>query len=170
MEPMWKKTASKVQNHRDQGLQHIEPPLPDLPSPLPKNVVELPQQLLSPREVEITRSSPDHLISHLAAGHWSCEEVTRSFLGRAALSQKLVSAVLLPRNFNDSCSKGQLCYRVTSRAGFGSCSGIRLLLEGEAATYRSAARPSDQCKRTYRDERSDMQRWVCLLGGQRRCR
>ena len=93
MEPSWEKTASKVQDHRDQSLQNIEPPLPALPSPIPKNVIEVPQQLLSPRELEITQSPPEHLLSHLTAGKWSCEEVTRSFLRRAALSQKLVGAV-----------------------------------------------------------------------------
>ena len=101
MEPSWKKTASKVQDHRDQSLQNIEPPLPDLPSPLPKNVVAVPQQLLSPRELEITQSLPEVLLSQLAAGKWSCEEVTRAFLRRAALSQKLVGAVPLPQGLND---------------------------------------------------------------------
>ena len=102
MEPSWKKTVSKVQDHRDQSLQNIEPPLPDLPSPLPKNVIAVPQQLLSPREVEITQSPPEQLLSHLRTGEWSCEEVTRSFLRRAALSQKLVGTVTLPQVLNDS--------------------------------------------------------------------
>ena len=102
MEPSWTKTASNVQDHRDQSLQNIEPPLPDLPSPLPKNVVAVPQQLLSPREVEITQSPSEHLLSQLRTGKWSCEEVTRSFLRRAALSQKLVGTIPLTQVLNDS--------------------------------------------------------------------
>lgn len=111
MEPLWKKTASKVQDERDQRLQKIEPPLPDLPSYLPKNVVAVPQQLLSPREVEITESSPEHLLSHLTAGEWTSEDVTRAFLRRAKLAQQLVGTVPLPQVLNDSCSKRSIVLR-----------------------------------------------------------
>ncbi|KAL8792910.1 MAG: hypothetical protein Q9195_004487 [Heterodermia aff. obscurata] len=98
MEPDWRKTASKVQDYRVQSLQKVHPPLPEIPIDLPKGITHLPQQLLSQREMVITDSSPECLLSYLIAGKWSSDEVTRAYLRRAALAQELVNCIteLLP--------------------------------------------------------------------------
>ena len=43
----------------------------------------------------ITHSSPEHLLSYLAAGKWSSEEVTQAYLRRATLAQELVSTIIV---------------------------------------------------------------------------
>ena len=91
MEPLWRKTASRVQDYRAQGLRKVQPPLPEIPSNLPKSVTHVPHQLLSQREIVITDSSPEDLLSYLRAGEWSSEEVARAYLRRASLAQELVS-------------------------------------------------------------------------------
>ena len=93
MEPPWQKTVSRVQEYRAQSLENVQPSLPKIPSHLPKNVAHVPQLLLSERETEITESSPECLLSYLASGKWSSEEVTQAYLRRATLAQELVSTI-----------------------------------------------------------------------------
>lgn len=90
----WQETVSAVQKHRLAGLSLIEPPLPDLPDQLPRDVTNIPRQLLSQQERELTESSPEVLLKRLASGEWSSEKVINAFLRRAGLAQSLVKLTL----------------------------------------------------------------------------
>ncbi len=91
--PPWQDIAHQVQIHRARTLSQIQPPIPDVPSPLPRNVSTLPQTLLTPREAEITAQFAEDLVASLAAGRLSSVEVTNAFLRRAGLAQNLVTSL-----------------------------------------------------------------------------
>lgn len=80
-----------MRDHRDATVAAIEPPLPELPSELPLNVTGIPKTVLTARELELTESPAEDLLTVLAAGYVTSGEVTRAFLRRAALAQRLVS-------------------------------------------------------------------------------
>ena len=105
MESSWSKIASRVQEYRAQGLQQVQPPLPEIPSKLPQDVTSVPQQLLSPQELEITQLPPEGLLPLLAAGRLTSEEVTRAYLRRAALAQELVRTTSVATALTHSYSK-----------------------------------------------------------------
>jgi amidase len=88
--PTWQETAQQMRDHRDATIAAIEPKLPSLPAQLPLNVVTIPKQVLTERELELTESTPEYLINALAAGFVTSTEVTKAFLRRAALAQQLV--------------------------------------------------------------------------------
>ncbi|RSL74472.1 hypothetical protein CEP51_011554 [Fusarium floridanum] len=90
--------VQQVRQCRDASIA-VEPPLPNLPVKLPRNVTDLPRQLLTSREVEITEKSPEDLVQLMASGSLSAVEVTKAFLRRAALAQRLVNCIteLLPQ-------------------------------------------------------------------------
>lgn len=88
----WEETAKIAQALRDRGIAEVEPAVPDVPSELPKNVVDLPRTLLSAEEVVLTEKGPEELLRALAKGKISSSTVTLAFLRRAGLAQKLVSA------------------------------------------------------------------------------
>ena len=88
--PSWEEVAQRVRAHRTISLAKVEPTIPDVPSPLPNDVVTLPAKLLSPRENEITTTKAEDLVISLATGRLSSIEVMRAFLRRARLAQKLV--------------------------------------------------------------------------------
>ncbi|KAI9831132.1 MAG: hypothetical protein M1819_005220 [Sarea resinae] len=94
----WQEIALTVQKRRDESIAHVKPPVPDVPADLPRNVTGIPKKLLTEREVEITETAPEQLITSLAAGKLTATEVTNAFLRRAGLAQKLVNCVtdLLP--------------------------------------------------------------------------
>ena len=83
-----------VRQRRDASLSSVKPALPDLPADLPLNVVGLPRELLEPREIEITEKPAEELVKLLTQGKLSVIEVTKSFLRRAALAQRLVRTIL----------------------------------------------------------------------------
>ncbi|KAH6962456.1 amidase signature domain-containing protein [Ilyonectria sp. MPI-CAGE-AT-0026] len=88
----------QARQRRDDSISSIKPALPDLPADLPLNVTGIPRELLEAHEVEITEKPAEELVKLLAEGKLSALEVTRSFLRRAALAQRLVNCVteLLP--------------------------------------------------------------------------
>lgn len=86
----WQETARQMQDYRDASLAAVEPAIPDVPPELSLNVTGIPQQLLSAREVEITETLPEDLVTRMAAGELASTEVTKAFLRRAGLAQKLV--------------------------------------------------------------------------------
>lgn len=89
----WQETAARVQQYRDSSLR-VEPPLSGIPGELPQNVTEIPRKVLSPEEFDITERSLEELLKLLASGELSSVTVTKAFLRRAALAQKLVSLSL----------------------------------------------------------------------------
>jgi len=94
----WQETARQMQEHRDSTVAAVQPPIPKVPEDLPLNVTHLPKELLTSREIELTESPPEHLISELAAGRITATEVTKAFLRRAGLAQRLTNCLteLLP--------------------------------------------------------------------------
>lgn len=91
METFWQNIALKKQEHRNKSIAKITPSIPDVPHELPRDVTGVPNTLLDAREVEITERSTEALASALALGELTSVEVTKAFLRRAAIAQKLVS-------------------------------------------------------------------------------
>ena len=91
----WENVAREIQAHRARTLAQVQPPVPNVPSPLPRNVTAIPQMLLSPREVELTTIRAEDLVALLAARKLKSTEVTQAFLRSACLAQKLVNLLEL---------------------------------------------------------------------------
>lgn len=89
-ENRWAELIQQARQRRDVSISSIKPALPDLPADLPLNVTRIPQELLEAHEVKITEKSAEELVKLLAEGKLSAVEVTKSFLRRAALAQRLV--------------------------------------------------------------------------------
>ncbi|KAL9013814.1 MAG: hypothetical protein Q9173_001507 [Seirophora scorigena] len=98
VEYTWKDVAKIAQDLRDASLSRVEPSLPDVPSELPRDVTDLPKQLLAENEVLITQTSPEDLVKSLAIGKLTSTTVVAAFLRRAGLAQKLTNCIteLLP--------------------------------------------------------------------------
>ena len=90
----WQRVVNQVQHHRDDSIAKVQPTIQDVPSSLPKDVTLLPKRLLLAKEIEITQTSTEDLIASLAKGELTSTEVTRAYLRRAGLAQKLVSHVV----------------------------------------------------------------------------
>ncbi len=75
---------------RDSSLSQIQPPLDVLPRHLPSNVTAIPNDILTPDEIRITSYDTIELLDLIAKKEHSCLSVTKAFLRRAALAQKLV--------------------------------------------------------------------------------
>jgi amidase len=84
------KLIAEARELRDTSVARVEPPLASLPDPLPKNVMGIAKQVLTPEELNITSYDVPELLQALRQKVYSCETVTRAFLRRAALAQKLV--------------------------------------------------------------------------------
>jgi hypothetical protein len=100
----WQATAKQMQDHRDGTIAAIEPKLPALLAEMPLNVTSIPKMMLTEREIELTESPPEVLITLLAGGCSTSMEVTNAFLRRAALAQKLVLPYLSISHRNDTKS------------------------------------------------------------------
>lgn len=81
---------AKARKVRDDSVDEVTPPLAALPDPLPKNVIPLFNDILSDEEIKITSYDVPELLTAIREKVYSCETVTRAFLRRAALAQKLV--------------------------------------------------------------------------------
>ena len=96
----WRSIAQEAQQHRDASIARVQPNLPQTPANLPIDVTKVPGTILSQDEVQITEMLPEDLVSALASGGLSAVAVTKAFLRRAGLAQKLVCTsgheVLLP--------------------------------------------------------------------------
>lgn len=87
----WTQIAHEAQAYREASLSLLDPALPPLPNPLPLNVTGIPAQVLTPSELELTSHGPEVLVGLIASGQYTSEQVTRAYLRRAALAQRLVS-------------------------------------------------------------------------------
>ena len=86
----WQEIAEIAQDLRDKSIAHLRSTFPDIPCERPLNISNLPGELLSKAEIRITETSPEHLLDALASGKLTSIQVTRAFLRRAGLAQKLV--------------------------------------------------------------------------------
>ena len=84
------KLIADAREFRDASISRVQPPLSPLPSPLPKNVTRIANTILTPEELKITSYNAVELIQAIREKIFTCEAVTRAFLRRAALAQKLV--------------------------------------------------------------------------------
>ncbi|KAL8637989.1 MAG: hypothetical protein Q9228_004813 [Teloschistes exilis] len=96
----WQETAKIAQDLRDASISRVEPPVPDVPSVLPRDVKDIPKQLLTKEEVLITEALAEDLLPVLASGKLTSISVTNAFLRRAGLAQKLTNCIteLLPED------------------------------------------------------------------------
>jgi amidase len=95
----WQDIAQEAQDHRDDSIDQLSPSVPQVPTSLDKNVINVPEQLLDQRVLFITSMASEELLAALADGRISALDVTSAFLQRAALSQRLTNCVteLLPQ-------------------------------------------------------------------------
>ena len=87
----WQEVAKTAQEYRDASIGRVEPAVPDVPQYLPRDVTPIPRELLSKEEVEITQTLTEDLLKSLASGELTSITITKAFLRRAGLAQKLVS-------------------------------------------------------------------------------
>lgn len=76
---------------RDTSVAEVQPPLFDVPNSSAKNVRRIADDVLTSEELRITSFDAPELIKLIREKSYTCEAVTRAFLRRAALAQKLVS-------------------------------------------------------------------------------
>jgi len=89
----WQEIAADRQKHRDATIASIQPPIPDVPTELPLNVSAIPRQLLTPEEIKITETTVEELVALLAGRKLTTTEVTKAYLRKAGLAQKLVPPI-----------------------------------------------------------------------------
>jgi hypothetical protein len=86
----WQEIAKQAQQHRDASIAALSPLLPAIPWAIPQDVSHVPRLILSDHIVSITERSPEELVAKIASGELTSVEVTKAFLRRAGLAQKLV--------------------------------------------------------------------------------
>ena len=98
-EPAWELVAKQARDHLHASIKRVRPALGDIN--LPRGSLDysgLPKQLLSPQELDITETSPEHLALALAEKRYSAVKVATAFLRRAVIAQSAVFYIpFLPR-------------------------------------------------------------------------
>ena len=98
--PTWQEVAKTAQNHRDDSIRRVEPPIPQIAdlNQLPLDRTDVPKYLLSTEEVVITQTTPEKLVASLASRRYTSTTVISAFLRRAGLAQALANCIteLLP--------------------------------------------------------------------------
>jgi amidase len=87
----WQEIAQKAQEYRDASVAQSYSDIAELPNNPPNNVFGLLRQNLTQEEIHITEMLAEDLLAALAAGQLTATTVTRAFLRRASLAQRLVS-------------------------------------------------------------------------------
>lgn len=97
----WEEIAREAQEYRDASIRNV-PGINEVSARieglelLPKCSINLPSNILRPKDIQITESLPEELVVSLGRGEISAVEVTTAFLRRAALAQGLVSFFSAP--------------------------------------------------------------------------
>ena len=89
-ESSWQEIAKIAQEYRDASIARVEPAVPEVPRELPRDVMLIPAELLDKEEVEITQTTTEDLLASIASGRLTSAAVTKAFLRRAGLAQRLV--------------------------------------------------------------------------------
>lgn len=120
----WPEVAKDRQRYRDETIAAVEPPLPEITN-IPLNTLPVAKEVLSDREIEITELTVEDLAGKIATrGSYTAINVTKAFLRRAALAQKVVGqhhkGSLRPRLIKNqtNCITELLPERALSRAKF----------------------------------------------------
>jgi amidase len=109
----WQDIVREVQCNRDASIDRVQPPIPKNSNNPPTNVLDIPNQVLNHEEIQITQISPEDLLSRLATGELTATTITRAFLRRAALAQKLVGPQPLDIYLNYQRCLDQLRHRTS---------------------------------------------------------
>ena len=89
----WEDKAAWARAKRNASLAKVKPKLVGIPEPdtMPQNSRDLPTDVLTPREIELTEKyGITDLLALLRERKVTVEEVTRAFLRRAALAHAAV--------------------------------------------------------------------------------
>ncbi|PVI03146.1 amidase [Periconia macrospinosa] len=89
----WQDIAAEAQNYRASTIAQLTPKPPGIPQDLPKDVSEVPGNVLDTKTLSITNLGVDELVASLSTGQLTSVEVTQAFLQRAAVSQGLVNCI-----------------------------------------------------------------------------
>ncbi|EFR01577.1 acetamidase [Nannizzia gypsea CBS 118893] len=91
-------SLARFQARREEALSKVDVDLSRIPEKFSGNVTDIPRQCLSQEDIGITESSAQSLLASLAQGAITATAVTKAFLRRAVVAQKLVNCVheLLP--------------------------------------------------------------------------
>lgn len=84
----WQEVAADRQAYRDATIASIDPALPEV-ADIPLNTIAIAKKVLTDAELETTETFVEELGPKLANGSLSAVEVTKAFLRRAGLAQKL---------------------------------------------------------------------------------
>src|ERR1051326_3323630 len=84
----WQEIVSEANAYRERSLAEFSSTLPELPNPLPTNVMNMPSKLLTEHELWITNLPVDDLLERLSGRcregtALSAVEVTTAFLRRS---------------------------------------------------------------------------------------
>ena len=101
-EPTWQSIAREAQQHRDNSINLVAPPMPDLSRLSPENATLVPATVLSEQDLRLTELCSEDLLSEIASRKVTATTVASAFLRRAAIAQKLVGYPFPATN---------LCYR-----------------------------------------------------------
>ncbi|KAI0889517.1 amidase [Annulohypoxylon maeteangense] len=96
----WQDVAADRQRYRDATIAEVHPPVPELKSEdIPLNTTGIPKKLLTEEEIKITGTNVEELVEKITSGEWTSTAVTKAFLRRAGLAQKLANCIteLLPK-------------------------------------------------------------------------
>ena len=87
----WQNVARKAQKIRDDSVQRVPGGVAELSDTLLRNVTTIPHDLLDADALKITSQNCEEILSNLRGRKTTSIAVTRAFLRRAALAEKLVS-------------------------------------------------------------------------------
>lgn len=120
-EPTWKAVAKGAQDYLQASIDRVRPVVQDLPHLVQAlDCSGLPKKLLSAKEVEITETSTENLVSALAKRKYNAVEVVSAFLRRAVIAQHAVLDDPSPQHARMTFTD-QLCHRTPSRASHRAC-------------------------------------------------
>ena len=100
LSPFWQDLVRQLQAPDIGVSNRTQIPIPNIPRNLPLNITAVPRKLLLPHEIEITETPAETLVAALASGSLTSVEVTKAFLRRAGLAQKLVPFKTRPKVFS----------------------------------------------------------------------
>lgn len=156
----WQEVAGEAQAYRDASISSFQPPPDSLPSPLPKNVLNVSKQVLPQDAMQITEKLPEELLALMASGDLTATAVTTAFLQRAALAQILASYHHPPKTFSypEEPRSNQLADKLPhgtpAVASPGPSEVPRRVFPKAQKAHRTAPWPAHQCERAPGYERA----------------
>ncbi|OTB01086.1 hypothetical protein M426DRAFT_323737 [Hypoxylon sp. CI-4A] len=122
----WQDVAADRQRHREETIAEVSPPVPEVrPEDIPLNTTDIPKKLLTAEEIQITSANVEDLVMKIASGEWTSTAVTKAFLRRAGLAQRLANCIteLLPKRALERAAELDQ-YLATNKKPFGPLHGV----------------------------------------------